>query len=674
MSDELLASEPLSHDQTPRGSRSVVGNSQMARLVKDFDWSSTPLGPIDVWSETLLSHVNLLLCTPLPATLSWGEELTFFYNDAAIPTLGERHPHALGHSYRDVFADAWHLVGRDIEDCFFHGKSPVRENVHVPLVRNGEVEDGNYTYALVPVHENGKIVGVYDPYQNTTQVVLSKRQRAQQEERLELALSAANGVGIWDWDIAGDLVYTGAAFSTIYGVDPADGAHGISLAAFIANMHKDDVERVATEISAAVETGSEYASEYRLVQSDGSIRWVFAKGRCYHDARGNPLRFPGVTIDITSRIAMEAALRKGAEQLRRNEEKFRTFVEAVSDVVYRLSADWNEALQVEGRGFLPDIHSPDPDWFTRNVHPEDQERVLAAIQESIQQGSVFEMEHKVHRLDGTVGWTFSRAIPVRDEHGRVVEWFGAASDITARKQAEQALLRTEKLAVVGRLASSIAHEINNPLEAITNLLYLAEQNADPETKLLLESAQQELERVSHITTNTLQFNRQKRHPGPINVIDTMQSVLDLYQGRLTQAGIRVVFEKVECPPLHGLGGEIRQVFANVVGNALDAMRRGGTLKIRIRPSKNWSTGAPCIRISVADNGHGMSTKTKAQVFKAFFTTKESTGTGLGLWISADIVQRHEGVVNIRSSESGPFLGTTLSLLFPQSREPLTAVT
>lgn len=246
----------------------------------------------------------------------------------------------------------------------------------------------------------------------------------------------------------------------------------------------------------------------------------------------------------------------------------------------------------------------------------------------------------------------------------VVEWFGAASDITARKQAEHALLSTEKLAAVGRLASSIAHEINNPLEAVTNLLYLAEQIADPETKLLLESAQQELRRVSHITTNTLQFNRQKVLPEPINVVDTMQSVLDLYQGRLKQSGINVVLEKEHCPPLIALGGEVRQVFANLVGNALDAMKRGGTLKVRIRPITDWGTGAPSVRITVADSGHGMSPKTKAQVYKPFFTTKENTGTGLGLWISADIVQRHNGSIRLRSSENNRYSGTTFSVLFP----------
>ena len=660
----MSSAKSLPHEQVLMASRRIAGEGRTVELVRSKDWSATPLGPVEQWSETLLSYVNLILCSPLPATLCWGKELTFLCNDAAIHTLGERYPDALGRSYSDVFADAWHLVGKDIEDCLLHGISSVRKDVHIPLMRNGSVEDGYYTYALVPVFESGRVVGVYNPYQNTTQTVIAERDRAMQEERLQLALSAANGVGIWDWDIARNLVFTDAGFATMYRVDPADGVRGISLEAFTAHIHKSDVERVTHEIANAVRNGSEYASEYRLIMPDGTTRWVFAKGRCYKDEKGSPVRFPGVTIDITTRKAMEEELVESAERLRRNEEKFRTFVEAVSDVVYRVSADWSHALEVEGRGFLPDTHAPDPEWFTKNVHPDDQVRVREAIHKAIREGSVFEMEHKVQRLDGNEGWTFSRATPVRDQHGTVVEWFGAASDITTRKQAEHALLRSEKLAVVGRLASSIAHEINNPLEAVTNLLYLAEMGADPETKLLLETAQQELQRVSHITTNTLQFNRQKSVPEPVDISGMMQSVLDLYRGRLKQAGIQVSVDTRDCPSPDVLGGEIRQVFANLVGNALDAIGQGGRLRIRIRSSWNWQTNQNVLRITVADDGHGMSAETRKHLFKPFFTTKESTGTGLGLWISADIIQRHGGVVSIRSSAAGPFRGTTFCVLLP----------
>jgi signal transduction histidine kinase len=524
---------PLDAQKSAR-TGTVVGAGELAHLIREFCWSSTSLGPISAWSKELLSLVNVILASPLPMLLYWGADLVVIYNDAARPIVSNKHPGALGSTADQVFKEAWHIIGPEVERVFSTGESVSHECVLVPLVEDGELKELYWNYSYSPVYEDGSVGGV-------------------------------------------------------------------------------------------------------LV----------------------------VCANVTNRKVIDDALRAGAEELKRNEERLRRFIQAVSDVVYRVSADWSHALQVEGQGFLPDTHAPDPEWFTRNVHPDDQERVLAAIRKSVREGSVFELEHKVQRLDGTLGWTFSRAIPVRDEHGTVVEWLGAASDITARKQAEQALLRTEKLAVVGRLAASIAHEINNPLEAVTNLLYLAEQKADSETRSLVGLAQQELQRVSHITTNALQFNRQKVLPEAIDVVGTMQSVLDLYQGRSTQGGIRVVFEKEDCPTFHGLGGEIRQVFANLIGNALDAMKRGGTLKIRVRPSSDCGTGRSMIRITVADNGHGMSADTRTQVFKPFFTTKENTGTGLGLWISADILERHHGSIRIKSSEAGRFRGTTFSLTFPQ---------
>jgi C4-dicarboxylate-specific signal transduction histidine kinase len=198
------------------------------------------------------------------------------------------------------------------------------------------------------------------------------------------------------------------------------------------------------------------------------------------------------------------------------EEKYRTFVKAVSDVVYRVSADWSHALEVEGRDFLPTTLAPDPNWFERNVHPDDQERVWEVIQKSVREGSVFELEHKVQRLDGSLGWTFSRAIPLRDKHDKVIEWLGAASDITARKQAEQALIGAEKLAVVGRLASSIAHEINNPLEAVTNLLYLAEQTADDETKHTLAERKQIDQRLAQLGYGAASTHVKRRGRPPLS--------------------------------------------------------------------------------------------------------------------------------------------------------------
>jgi signal transduction histidine kinase len=232
------------------------------------------------------------------------------------------------------------------------------------------------------------------------------------------------------------------------------------------------------------------------------------------------------------------------------------------------------------------------------------------------------------------------------------------------KMAEIALRESEKLAIVGRLASSIAHEINNPLEAVTNLLYLAAQSADEATRANIEAAQQELMRVSHITAQTLQFRRQRSSPESVNMVDLLHSVLSLYRGRFTQASIAVESEEVDAPHLICYAGEIRQLLANLIGNALDAMPTGGKLRIRVRAARDWRDGSHGVRITLADNGYGMDAETRQRIYDPFFTTKELTGTGLGLWVSAGIAEKHHGSISVRSSRKPGESGTVFSVIFP----------
>ncbi|WP_161571056.1 sensor histidine kinase [Granulicella sibirica] len=260
--------------------------------------------------------------------------------------------------------------------------------------------------------------------------------------------------------------------------------------------------------------------------------------------------------------------------------------------------------------------------------------------------------------------------PVRTEQ-ETIRWVGViVVEITERLQAEETLRRTEKLAATGRLAASIAHEINNPLEAVTNLLYLLRtHSAIDETALSYVSmAQAELGRVSEITQQMLRFYRQSTLPRMTDVGQVLESVLDLYQSRIVAAHVTVAKKFSGSPGVFGLSGEMRQVFANLIGNALDAMPGGGQLVLRARRGSGrrsdgvWSEG---VRVSVTDNGSGMSRETMARVFEAFFTTKQATGTGLGLWVSEEIIRKHSGSVRVRSRTGMPS-GTCFSVFFPDA--------
>jgi signal transduction histidine kinase len=248
--------------------------------------------------------------------------------------------------------------------------------------------------------------------------------------------------------------------------------------------------------------------------------------------------------------------------------------------------------------------------------------------------------------------------PVRTTQDSI-RWVGLiAVQITQRLQAEETLRRTEKLAATGRLAASIAHEINNPLEAVTNLLYIL-QNHEPLAPSAMQfvlMAQEELQRVSEITQQTLRFYRQPTSPARTNLTEVLESVLKLYLSRITASRITLSRKFRGESEVFGFSGELRQVFANLIANALDAMPHGGELMLSIlrrtgrRADGIWASG---VHVCVTDTGIGMSADTLRRVFEPFFTTKPATGTGLGLWVSEEIVRKHCGTMRVRSRTAAP---------------------
>ncbi|HEY0786319.1 MAG TPA: ATP-binding protein [Acidobacteriaceae bacterium] len=262
--------------------------------------------------------------------------------------------------------------------------------------------------------------------------------------------------------------------------------------------------------------------------------------------------------------------------------------------------------------------------------------------------------------------------PVRTA-AQATRWAGVVLiDITQRLRAEQALRDTEKLSMAGRLAASIAHEINNPLEAVTNLLYLLRHHGElaPQARDWAVSAQHEVERVSAITQQTLRFHRQSTRRMGAQLTDLLDSVLTLYRGRV--ATLQVAVERRYRPTgeLLCFTGELRQLFANLIGNALDAMQPGGgRLILSVRASQSWrEPEGSGVRVTIADTGCGMSRKVQSRIFEPFYTTKEATGTGLGLWVGAEIMAKHGVRLRIRSRQREPGEavggGTVFLLFFP----------
>ncbi len=586
-------------------------------------------------------------------------------NPIAEALTGWTAAEAEGHSLAEVFRIVSEATRRPVESPADKVKrlgTIVGLANHTILIR----KDGTET----PIDDSGAPIRDSDGALSGIVVIfrdIGERRQAERalhlsEERTRLALTAANGVGTWDWDVPNDLVYADTNFARLYGVDPAIAAAGITIAEFTRNMHPGDQSRVSKSIVAALQSGDEFASEYRLIQRDGSVRWVTAVGRCTLTPDGIPLRFPGVTFDITERKLSEEALRS-------SEERLRMATETAQLGMWELdtASGWMDCSATckanYGRSPSEVFNYED---LLASIHPDDRPGMQAAAREAIATGSLYRYEYRVYWPDGSLHWVVASGRVTPSPENMSKSMVGVTLDVTERHQSTAALLQSEKLAAVGRLAASIAHEINNPLESVTNLLYLARGSKDmTETQELLKVAERELHRVSVISNQTLRFHKQSTKPLSISCVELIESVLSVYQARFVNSRIQVEKRKRAEKPVLCFEGEIRQVLSNLVGNAIDAMHpNGGLLLLRSRDGTDWRTDRKGLVITVADTGSGMSAMTRKKIFEPFFTTKGIGGNGLGLWVSQEIVDRHHGTLRVYSNQREGRSGTVFSLFLP----------
>jgi PAS domain S-box-containing protein len=256
--------------------------------------------------------------------------------------------------------------------------------------------------------------------------------------------------------------------------------------------------------------------------------------------------------------------------------------------------------------------------------------------------------------------------PVKDRSDRIVGAAKIARDITQRKKVERALHTAERLASVGRLAATVAHEVNNPLEAVTNLIYLARHaTTQDDVREYLAAAEEELDRVAHLTKQTLGFYRETKGSSVIRVGSLVTSLLSVFAPRTRNKDIQVSPEIKADPEISAVPGEIRQLIANLVSNSIDAVGSGGRIRIRVSAATEWNQNRTAgVRLTVADNGPGISTELRSQLFEPFFTTKKEVGTGLGLWVCKSIVEKHQGTIRVKSSTAEGKRWTVFSVFLP----------
>ena len=378
-------------------------------------------------------------------------------------------------------------------------------------------------------------------------------------------------------------------------------------------------------------------------------------------------------------ILREMNLReKHAEEIREREEWFRITLTSIGDAVVvtdeagKVSFLNPVAEMLTGRDLSQakghDITEVFPIFneFTGAVTENPVRRVM-------KEGQVVGLaNHTVLRhADGYMIPIEDSAAPIRDDRGNLIGVVLVFRDVTNERKSQELLRKTEKLAAAARLSATVAHEINNPLEAVGNLIYIAKVHPDvsPEIVQHLTLAEQELDRVAHITRQTLGFYRESNEPEPIDVPALIESVLRLYSNKLDSKNIRVEREFGECPAMIGVAGELKQVVSNLVSNAVDAVASDGTIRISLRRCEDGNGGG--VQFVIEDDGPGISPENLDRIFEPFFTTKKDVGTGLGLWVTREIVERHGGTINVNARDGKEGRGGAafvVSLPFSSERE------
>ena len=244
-------------------------------------------------------------------------------------------------------------------------------------------------------------------------------------------------------------------------------------------------------------------------------------------------------------------------------------------------------------------------------------------------------------------------------------------DRRERKRAEEALMHNEKIAMLGRLAATVAHEINNPLSSVTNVLYLLSTQPEltNDSKILIEMAQNELKRVAEISHQTLSFYRESPHPVALDLAELVEGVLWLFDRPIREKNI-VVDRRIEYrDKFTAYPGELRQALSNLISNAIHAIRPNGRLVVRVHEGARRRTGERGVCFLIADNGGGIAGGDRGLIFEPFFSTKGENGTGLGLWVTKGIVEKHKGTIRVRSAQ-GERAGTTFSIFLPFLKDPV----
>jgi len=683
-----------------------VGGGAMGAAMRAFDWQASPLGPAVAWPPTLRAAVNIMLGSAFPSFLVWGPQQILLYNDAYAEILCDKHPSALGQPFRAVWPEIWDVLAPLVERTLVRGESHRMSDIPLVMQRKGYAEQTWFTYSYGPVRaDDGAVLGMLCNCIETTEAVLTQRRRATSEavlreseantredaERVQLALAAGAIIGTWFWHLPTDRFTVDEAFARSFGLDPAMGRVGLSLAQVVSTVHPDDQAGLAQAINEVIARGGHYAHQYRVKRADGHYYWIEANGRVDLAPDGTGLRFPGVLIDVQARRAVEAERDQAILKLRalNDELEQKVIAQALArGRTWQVSPDLIGVIGADGY-----FEASNPAWeamlgwseeevsgtyFLDFVHPDDQAGTRAAWNDMLgRELPALRLENRYRHKGG--GWRWLSWVAVPDD-GKV---YCSARDITVERErqdelerAQDLLRQSQKMEAVGQLTGGLAHDFNNLLAGISGSLELMnmriKQDRVGELDRYIGVALGATRRAAALTHRLLAFSRrQTLAPRSTDVNAMVGSMLDMIR-RTVGPSVQV---ETGCTPRLWPAlvdqSQLENALLNLCINARDAMPEGGRIVIgtdhrQIAPEQareyDMQEGE-YLTLCVTDTGTGMPPDVIAKAFDPFFTTKPlGQGTGLGLSMIYGFAKQSGGQVRIESSEGE---GTTVTIYLPR---------
>ncbi|WP_095058110.1 PAS domain-containing protein [Pseudomonas sp. Irchel s3f7] len=694
--------------------------SDAQALIARLDWAIGPLGAASTWPQSLRTAVDIVIHSPMPMLLLWGPQLTQIYNDGFALLAGSKHPHAFGQPTHQTWPELKDFTD-PIYSAVLQGQVRTYSEQRFTLQREGQDSDFWLDLTYSPIRdESAQVAGILVTAIETNErrrIALELEQRSaaslkaqrETEERLQLALAATDAVGTWDWDIGEDRFIADAHFAQLHGIDPTM-AGQLPISEYLHGVHPEDRALIARSIKHCITHGTEYAEEYRLLQPDGELRWVFARGRCYKDHHGRPIRFLGAALDLTERKHTEQALRQSQTELQLiinampilisyvdREERFRlnnaayldwygltpqelygrTILEVLGEEAYALRA-LHIAEALSGRPGCFSISTPHRDGSIRQAlmnylprHGADgavNGFYIFVIDETERKKTEEALRILNETLEERVA---ARTRQLAEANERL------QSEMFERERAEDALRHAQKMEAVGQLTGGIAHDFNNMLTGILGSLdlmqrFIAEGRTE-EIGRFTEAAMSSANRAAALTHRLLAFSRrQSLNRKPLNANDLIHSLEDLLS---RTKGNHIELQLQLAENIWRVNTDVSQLenaLLNLVINARDAMPDGGELRIETANAyldgSEITTLEPVnagdyVMIAVSDNGTGMTPSVLAKAFDPFFTTKPiGQGTGLGLSMIYGFAQQSGGHVSLFSL---PGRGTSVRLYLPR---------